>query len=256
MGLAFLRDVFGIAKGTGGVVTRVCCAEGRREIQSHHVVVHLDDARAFVHEYASNLSAGNLFIPSEPGALQLGDPVIVHLQVAYLGGFRLRAEVDRVVTEEQAFRERSSAGIGLSITLAPGGFLDRLRRHLHLLGHRRDAVVLAGDVAVGRRLAAAGFRVQQAPDPEDLVSAEVLSNFPASLDEGTSRDLLSALVGDRSVLAIVVPFWAIREYEQALAKIGVNDLLVGVAPSANLRTLVRRLDQRMEARRLPIRDAS
>jgi len=209
----------------GEVLARVCSAAGRRASRNHHIVMRLDDARAFVREYAANLSAGSLFVPSDPGGVQRLDTVTVHLQVAHLGGFRLGARVELVVDEEQAARTGGCAGLGLSITCAPVGFHERLRDHLRVLGRRRDAVVLVGDVAIGRRLAAAGFCVQQAPDPDDLLSGLVLCDAP--------------------VLALVVPFWAMREYAKSSACIGASDLLVGVAPNDGMHNLVRCLDERM-----------
>lgn len=209
----------------GNVLARVCSTENRRATKNHHIIMRLDDARAFVREYAANLSAGSLFVPSDPSGVQRLDTVTVHLQVAHLGGFRLGARVELVVTEEQAEKCGSCAGLGLSITCAPVGFHERLRDHLRLLGRRRDAMVLVSDIGIGRRLAAAGFRVEQAPDPDDLLSALVMCEGP--------------------VLALVVPFWALRDYASATACIGASDLLVGVATSGSMRNLVRCLDERM-----------
>ncbi len=212
----------------GNVLARVGCAEVARTARSHHFVMHLDDARAFVREYAANLGAGSLFVPADPNGIERLDTVHVQLQVAHLGSFRLGARVEIVVTDEQAVRTGGCAGIGLSITCAPVGFQERLRDHLRLLGRRRDAAVVVSDVGIGRRLAAAGFHVEQALDPDDLLASLSLCEAP--------------------VLALVVPFWAMREYAKAVACIGASDLLVGVAPGGAIRNLVRCLDERMGER--------
>jgi len=213
------------AAESGNVLARVCCSTNSRPARARHVVVRFDDARAFVSEYAENLSSGSLFAACDPGDVKRLDTVTVHLQISDLGGFRLGAQVVLVVSEAQAAAENRPAGLGLSIKCAPAGFSARLSAHLRLLGRRRDAVVLVSDEAIGRRLQTAGFTVERAPTPEDLLSAVVMSGGP--------------------VLAVVVPFWAIREYAKSATCIGAGDLLVGVAPSGGLRNLVRCLDERL-----------
>jgi hypothetical protein len=186
-----------------------------------HLQVRYQSARAFVQEYAENLSAGGLFIGGA-GDLEPLQEVAVEIELPGAGVFRVVAQVAHVMDAATAARMGRSPGAGLAIIKSPPGFSEALSAYLARLGRRADHLVLCGHDGIAGVLAEAGYRVATAPPPADLVRAIAGSQLP--------------------VVGVVVAGERAAAYRAAAAGAGAPDLVHVMDSAAEVDRLLARLD--------------
>ncbi len=142
-----------------------------------HLSVRYGSAREFVEEYATNLSAGGLFIR---GAYDLEPltPITVEISLPGFRSFRVHAQIVHVITPEMAAASGHQPGAGVAITQRPEGFDAAMTEYLQRLGRRRDHLVFASDEACRKLLEDAGYQTAPAPPAADLGSVIAGSDFP------------------------------------------------------------------------------
>lgn len=143
-----------------------------REARRYAVQLRLRYALAsdFVREYASNLSAGGLFMRGVTEYERLTD-VIVEIELPGTKAWRVQARIVHVIDQASASLSGKEAGSGMEIHTAPPGFQGALRAYLETLGRRSGRVVFAGDEDMREALAGAGYEAQLAPPPRSLEEA-------------------------------------------------------------------------------------
>jgi hypothetical protein len=183
--------------------------------------VRYQSARAFVEEYAENLSAGGLFIAGATDLEPLQE-VPVELELPGAGMFRVVTQVAHVMTTEMAAKLGRSAGAGVAVIKAPPGFQEALSAYLMRLGRRADHLVLCGHDGIGAILAEAGYQVATAPPPAELAAAIARSKVP--------------------VVGVVVASERAPAYRAAAARAGAADVVHEMNTASEADKLLVRLD--------------
>jgi hypothetical protein len=189
-----------------------------------HLSVRFARAREFVIEYAENLSQGGLFVKGA-GSLGALEEVDVEIDLPGAGTYTVKAEVAHTIDAATATRLGRSAGAGLAITESPPGFTDALQAYLQRLGRRADVMVMVTDETFGLLLAAAGFQVATAPEPDQLAAAIAHSEVP--------------------VAGVVVSRGQAPDYQQATTAAGAGDVVVTMDSTEDFERVLEWLDNEL-----------
>ena len=189
-----------------------------------HLAVRFETAADFVTEYAENLSSGGLFLR---GAHELDPGTIVDLELSLPGNgsYRVRATVCHILTPEVAAKVGRKPGAGLELVDLPDDFDAAMRGYLMRLGRRRDFLVLVDSDNARELFEAAGYTVELAPRPDELVATVARS--------------------DKTVAAVVVSKAVAPYYRVVADAAGADDLLLSYADGLCLRDLLPVVDDRV-----------
>lgn len=192
-------------------------ADARRSPRQR-VRLRVEFARAqdFVEQYAENLSAGGLFVRGAEGLVPM-QMIVLKLALPGLGTFEVQAQVMHVLSQGAG-----GPGVGLAIRKAPVGFDDALTGYLLRLGNRKDVIVLVTGSPWRETIVDAGYSI--APLPKDP------ARVPAAVEA------IERLAG------IVVPEGDAAAVRDALRGTGKDSLVIAVADTTAIETVLDRLD--------------
>jgi hypothetical protein len=189
-----------------------------------HLKVRFAVAREFVVEYAENLSAGGVFVRGAHHLAPL-DETEVDIELPGLGRFTVQGKVAHVCGPEMAARIGRSAGAGIEILSSPPAFQDALLSYLHLLGRRREHVVMVALAEMRALLDDAGYQAVDAPEPDGLLQAIARLDAPLA--------------------GIVVHESRARPYRQAAQRAGAGEIVQACRGSAEIGEVLARLDNNL-----------
>jgi hypothetical protein len=152
-----------------------------------------------VEKFATNLSAGGLFVLDAEGLVPRED-VLIEIELPKHGVFGVHATVMHLIPGDATRR----AGAGLQLKSPPSVFATCLESYLRRLERRRTAQVFVDAEPWRALLADAGYRVMALPPAHSVVE----------------------LLGDATAIAILAPIELAEQYRNALAFMGDDGSMV------------------------------
>ncbi len=199
----------------------------RREHERYEVRLQVQfvDAKAFVEQYAYNISQGGLFVTGVAD-LKLEDQLTVQLQLPGTAPQDIVCRVAHVIEGDEVTGRQ--AGAGLAIVEAPDEFTRALRDYLRLLSKRHESVVfIDGNYPFSEPLSRVGYEVQPAPSPDDI---------------------LDAVEETLGVVGVIATGADANAYRDAMRDEELHNLVIEVLPDASFESVLNAVDRRIATR--------
>ncbi len=191
----------------------------KRTKARHRVHLRVRSEGGTLPEVAENLSRSGLFVRDRQ--LKVGDNVVATLELPGFGSHVLNTRVAHVIDEVLAAKHSRSPGSGLQIVSTAKDYDEAIDGYLDRLEHRGDAMVLVQDDTFSLLLAATGFQVTPAPQPDDLVRVVRSSRVPvvAVVVARSQREAFKAAAAVADLDGIVVAMDRADELDRVLVRL-------------------------------------